>query len=96
MYDRTARRPDGQETLLDSSGGVEQFDTKQCPHCGRHFRIAPGSPALARGEVCMRCGGKLTCGDPRCDVCVPFEARMDHLNGRRTRYDDVLRKLAGR
>jgi hypothetical protein len=96
MFEHTTRRPDGQETLLDPDGGIQQFDTKQCPHCGKHFRIKPGSPALARGEVCMKCGGQLTCGDPRCDLCIPFRAQIEHLEGRRSGYTDIIRDLLRR
>lgn len=36
---------------------------------------------------------EVTCGNPVCDECVPLEARLEHSEGRKTRYDDTIREL---
>src|SRR5439155_17881646 len=59
--------------------GVEVARTKQCCHCGQHFISKKGSGVI-RGR-CAACGGKITCGAPKCDVHIPFEAKLDILDG---------------
>jgi len=54
--------------------GVQAADTIQCAHCGKHFISVRGS-GTKRG-VCLKCM-QVTCGDARCDPCVPFEKRLD-------------------
>lgn len=49
-------------------------DTVQCVHCQRHYERVPGSGKV-RG-FCLRCMGP-TCGTARCDVCVPFERKLE-------------------
>lgn len=70
-------------------GGQQVASTLQCPHCGCHFESRPGSGA--RRTFCMRCSA-VTCGAAACDPCVPFEARVEYVEGRRTRYDDLIRR----
>lgn len=92
MPSHTARRPDGQETLFDPDGRITQFDTQQCPHCGGHFRIVPGSGT--RRTFCTRCA-RVTCGNPMCDACIPIEAQIEHWQGENNRYTDLIKEVFG-
>lgn len=89
MYEHSARKPDGHEQITDDSG-TQQFDTHQCCHCSKHFRVVPGSGT--RRGFCMRCG-KVTCGGLGCDVCVPIEAQLDHMEGKVTPYTDACTEV---
>jgi hypothetical protein len=73
--------------LLD---GIQVASTLQCPHCGAHFVSIPGSGK--RRAWCTRCRA-VTCGELPCDQCVPIEARLDHAEGRKTRYDETIHQL---
>lgn len=64
------RNPNG-AIILD---GVEVAHTVQCCHCNKHYVSVKGSGQI-RG-LCLRCGGK-TCGDPGCNVCIPYERAME-------------------
>ncbi len=64
--------------------------TNCCPHCGMHFVMRKGS-GVRRG-FCMKCGG-ITCGKPECGPCIPIEARLEHAEGKKTLYDDVIKDL---
>lgn len=92
MYDHTSRRPDGQETLFDPDGAIVQHDTQQCPHCSGHFRVVPGSGT--RRAFCLRCN-RVTCGNHVCDECIPTEALIEHLSGRKTSYKDLIEAIFG-
>jgi len=75
-------RPNG--TLITYGDGPEVHqDTVQCCHCGRHWIWLPGS-GRQRG-FCTKCNG-ITCGNAKCDVCVPAEQQMENLENNR----DVL------
>jgi hypothetical protein len=52
--------------------------TMQCPHCNTHFLYRKGSGTL-RGW-CMRCN-KISCGKEPCMTCIPFEAKLDFVDG---------------
>ena len=64
------RKPSG-HIFVD---GQEVANTMQCCHCGKHFVSVKGSGKL-RG-FCMRCH-QITCGNPVCNVCTPFEKKME-------------------
>ncbi len=71
--------------------GTRQIATTlQCPHCGCHFDSFPGSGK--RRTFCLKCSA-VTCGNPHCDACVPTEARLEHAEGRRTRYGNEIERL---
>lgn len=72
-------------------GGQQVASTKQCPHCGQHFVSMAGSGI--RRAWCTRCQA-VTCGDLVCDACVPIEARLEHAEGTKTKYDSVIAELA--
>lgn len=61
----TTLRPDGCEIITDKFNDKikQEADTKQCCHCGAHWKIQPGS-GITRG-YCFICND-LTCGSPRC------------------------------
>jgi hypothetical protein len=56
--------------------GQEVASTLQCPHCGAHFISFRGSGA--RRTFCMKCMA-VTCGDPACDTCRPFEKQLEEI-----------------
>jgi len=60
--------------------GREVAHTLQCPHCGCHFVSRRGSGA--RRTFCLRCMA-VTCGNPACDPCIPFERKLEAMEGRR-------------
>lgn len=51
--------------------GIEVGATQQCCHCGNHFRPMKKFRAFCRN--CMQ----PTCGNPMCDVCIPFLAKLE-------------------
>jgi hypothetical protein len=59
--------------------GQEVGHTRQCPHCNKHFLSIKGS-GTKRG-FCTRCLG-VTCGCAACDICVPFEEKMEIMEGK--------------
>ena len=54
--------------------GIQIASTLQCCHCGGHFVSFRGSGA--RRVHCGRCNA-ITCGNPACDACVPFEKWLE-------------------
>lgn len=71
--------------------GKEVGCTMQCPHCNTHFPYQKGSGRI-RG-YCMRCN-KMTCGSEPCMTCIPFEAKLDFIDGgngyRSTKWDSLI------
>jgi len=71
--------------------GQEVAHTKQCCHCGIHFVSVKGSGKI-RG-YCTLCN-KITCGAPACDPCVPYEAKLDFVDGgngmKSSKYDQKI------
>lgn len=80
---QTVRRPHGYLVSAGDDGAVER-DTLQCVHCNCHFTVQPGS-GTERG-FCGRCFGP-TCGRGGCDVCIPFERKLEEIERR-----DALRR----
>jgi hypothetical protein len=84
--------------------GIQKGTLQRCPHCGGHFLVAKdisldmGRRALgnvAHPRVrCQKCD-RLTCGRRPCDplFCVPAEARLEHVEGKTTRYEDSIAAL---
>src|SRR5687768_17355560 len=58
--------------------GVEVAHTLQCCHCSAHFVSVRGSGK--RRGFCLKCR-KVTCGKAACDVCIPYEAKLDLSDG---------------
>lgn len=75
---RHERKPHG-HFFID---GVERGVSLQCPHCGGHFLSVKGSGAT-RG-FCTRCAA-VTCGNPGCNACVPFEKWLEAVERAATR-----------
>lgn len=67
---KSERRPKG-HFIVD---GKEMADTVQCCHCNMHFVSIKGSGK--RRGFCMECMA-VTCGQRKCDRCVPFEKKLD-------------------
>lgn len=87
---RFERKPSG-AFIVD---GKEVAHTLRCCHCGGHFVSVRGS-GKKRGW-CTVCRS-ITCGKAGCDVCVPFEARLEVLEGRTSgRYKDGVIRLLDR
>lgn len=68
------RKPSGVFIVNDK----EVAHTIQCGHCGCHFISIRGSGKI-RG-FCMKCM-KTTCGKIKCDVCIPYEYKLDKIDG---------------
>lgn len=59
--------------------GKEVAHTLQCCHCAVHFVSIRGSGK--RRGFCMHCH-KITCGNPKCDPCIPYEERLQLAEGK--------------
>ena len=79
----------GPRTTNEITGEMERFDdgyrarreaaeTVRCCHCETQFAMVRGS-GIKRG-YCQQCKA-VTCGRHTCDVCKPFEQRMEELQG---------------
>lgn len=68
-------KPHGFVEMVTAEGITIRGETLQCPHCGCHWKIEPGSGKL-RGW-CAKCG-QATCGKLACCVeCNPQERQND-------------------
>ena len=75
MYNATAKNPGGYLLIASSEDNFKvEADTMTCCHCNTIWHVQPGS-GTKRG-FCTGCR-KMTCGHPKCHVCIPFEQRMD-------------------
>ena len=74
----TASRPAGHVFETTPEGRLIEHDTLQCVHCGAHWVVRPGSGRV-RGW-CLKCCGP-TCGQGRCDECIPVEKKLDQTEG---------------
>jgi hypothetical protein len=70
--------------------GVQKATMLQCPHCGCHFKSVPGSGH--KRAFCFRCMA-VCCGAEVCNTCVPLEAQLEHREGTKTLYDDIIKDL---
>ena len=70
--------------------GLQVASTLQCPHCGCHFVSIKGSGK--RRAYCIACKA-ITCGALVCDICIPLEARLEHTEGSKTKYDAKILEL---
>lgn len=77
MFGSKNKKVSGYLTIM-SEGPLVEADTLQCVHCGKHWIVRPGS-GIER-SFCKRCMGVL-CGSPECEPCVPFEARLEIVEG---------------
>lgn len=68
------KRADGYVIITNEFGIPDEYDTKQCCHCGCHFKKIKGHKVL-RG-YCMKCK-TVTCGSKICDTCSPYQAIRD-------------------
>lgn len=87
--------------------GIQRGSLLCCPHCGGHFLYAAHASLIAakQSEIsdisypriyCRKCD-RLTCGRPGCDPstagCIPREARMEFLEGKKTSCDELILSL---
>lgn len=73
--------------------GKEVGHTRQCCHCTAHFLSVKGSGK--RRGFCTMCK-QITCGNPACDPCIPYEERLELAEGkslRKSRYADTIKAL---
>jgi len=80
------KKPSG-TILMD---GKEVGHTMQCKHCGNHYLSIRGSGR--RRGFCMFCFG-VTCGRAQCDPCIPFEAKLEIVEGKRNVWKSAADKL---
>jgi hypothetical protein len=96
MFGKSTRGARGYVIVSSPDGPCDiQKETRQCVHCGNHWIYEPGSGRV-RGW-CMKCNG-VTCGSKQCDPCVPFEARIEIMEGAKERTsrpyrDEFLKSL---
>ena len=65
-----------------------ECDSLRCCHCGAHFWVTPGSGK--RRGFCMRCGA-VTCGQEKCDACVPLEQMLENVEkGRPANHRPII------
>ena len=89
MPQRTVARPAGYMVVTPEFGRPEEYDTRQCVHCGGHWAVSPGSGRV-RG-FCLKCMGP-TCGAQVCEInCVPSEKMIDNME----KSAEVLRRMIG-
>ena len=69
----------GYAIITGDWGEVKEYDTLTCPHCNGVSIIRPGS-GTKRG-FCFRCD-KPTCGKEPCLNCIPFERKLEEMEGR--------------
>ena len=69
----TVVRPQSNIIIANEFGRPEEYDCVHCCHCGLVMKVEPGS-GKERG-FCMRCM-KVTCGQHKCDACVPYEMQV--------------------
>lgn len=93
MYEATVRNPHGQVTRGDEHGNVITADSLRCCHCGGHFEMVRGSGK--RRGFCLGCQA-ITCGAPDCDPHIPFEAKLEHAEGRTTSFTPAILELEQR
>ncbi len=79
MLARYPRRPSGYITITDENGREQHGETLSCVHCGRVWAVIPGSGR--RRGFCLRCGGP-TCGQARCETCIPHERQIEIVEQR--------------
>lgn len=72
---RTMRKPHGNSIIIMPGEADQERDTFQCPHCGRHRRM-PVAALGDRGQYCHMCN-QPRCSSKKCQVCVPFEKKME-------------------
>jgi hypothetical protein len=84
-------RPHGTAVIVDPGAAqmTREIDGVVCCHCQRITFVKPGQSATDCGGFCRLCFAP-TCG-PCADhgVCVPFEAKLEMLEGRRAFYRGV-------
>lgn len=78
----------GYIVIDDPDVGVQEYDTYQCCHRGEHFQreVGKGPPA-----ICLNCM-QPTCGEKKCDPCIPQEAWLEAKEGTRQQWhgQDIL------
>ena len=75
MKSHSTLRPKGHVEWTDPDGHEHGGDTLQCVHCGRHWRVHPGSGRV-RG-FCFKCNGP-TCHNEGCStICQPVEKKLE-------------------
>ena len=78
----------GYVIISDPDAGDVEYDTYQCCHCGAHYEriVGKGPPAM-----CLNCMAP-TCGEKKCDPCIPQKAWLEAMEGTREFYhgQDIL------
>lgn len=76
----------------------EVAHTLQCAHCNNHFVSIKGS-GIKRG-YCYKCKSVLCGAEPCMERCVPFEAKLDFVDGgnglKSSKWDNEIGQLMGK
>lgn len=95
MFGHKRKGAAGHVQIFKPGEATLERETLQCVHCGMHWVRQPGS-GIKRG-FCLKCMG-VTCGKEACDECVPYEARIELMEGAKPgqaarRYKDANERL---
>ncbi len=73
--------------IEDPDGPDIEYNTLQCCHCNGHFEVIPGG-IEGISNFCPNCYAP-HCGQPPCWTCVPFEAKLEAMEGSRRFWKDI-------
>lgn len=68
--------------------GIQTASTQKCGHCGGHFIVVKSGYL----PYCHQCD-RITCGRLACLEHIPLEAQLEYAEGKKTQYDDAIRKI---
>ena len=80
------------EVAVTDDRGMREYRSFVCAHCNRIIIVKPGS-GRQRG-FCLLCQ-RPTCGHAACGHCVPWEAKLEAMEGRRRFWKQLELTSAG-
>lgn len=72
----------GVAIIVDPDAPTLELHTITCCHCQFIVHFKAGASESESAGFCRLCM-KATCGAARCQSCIPFEAKLELLEGRR-------------
>jgi hypothetical protein len=84
-------RPHGTGVIVDPGAPqmVREIDGVMCCHCQRITFVKPGQSASDVGGFCGMCYAPTCEACHQKGVCVPFEAKLEMLEGKRAFYRGI-------
>lgn len=74
------RNAGGYAVITGPNGLVEEIDTFTCCHCNGIVHVPARAKPDDFGSWCTLCG-KMHCAKEACQTCVPFEKKMERMEG---------------